>query len=417
VTVSGTAEPGALVELFEGATSRGTATTGSGGLWSRTLTGLSDGSHSYTATARDAAGNTSGASNSRTVVVDTTAPNTVLTTGPLGATSSTSASFTFTADDPSASFECRLDGGAWTACSSPRTYATLTEGSHTFEVRATDAAGNTDQMPALRTWTVDTAPPAPPVITGPAEGATSSSGTLTVSGTAEPGSIVEFFDGAASKGVTATSLGGSWSKVVSGLADGAHAFTAVATDAAGNASSLSSPRTVVVDTTFPDTSIETGPSNPTTATDATFEFAANEPGAAFQCRLDGGAWATCSSPETRGTLAEGAHAFEVRAIDAVGNTDASPAMWTWSVDLTAPQTTVESGPADPTTETQADFTFSADDPSATFECSLDGGGWAPCSSPEALTGLAAGTHIFEARAVDPAGNVDPTPAAHTWTVT
>jgi hypothetical protein len=417
VTVSGTAEPGALVELFEGATSRGTATTGSGGLWSRTLTGLSDGSHSYTATARDAAGNTSGASNSRTVVVDTTAPNTVLTTGPLGATSSTSASFTFTADDPSASFECRLDGGAWTACSSPRTYATLTEGSHTFEVRATDAAGNTDQMPALRTWTVDTAPPAPPAITSPAEGATSSSGTLTVSGTAEPGSIVELFDGAASKGVTATSLGGSWSKVVSGLADGSHAFTAVATDAAGNASSLSSPRTVVVDTTFPDTSIETGPSNPTTATDATFEFAANEPGAAFQCRLDGGAWATCSSPETRGTLAEGAHAFEVRAIDPVGNTDASPAMWTWSVDLTAPQTTVESGPADPTTETQADFTFSADDPSATFECSLDGGGWAPCSSPEALTGLAAGTHIFEARAVDPAGNVDPTPAAHTWTVT
>jgi hypothetical protein len=284
-------------------------------------------------------------------------------------------------------------------------------------VRATDAAGNTDQMPALRTWTVDTAPPAPPVITGPAEGATSSSGTLTVSGTAEPGSIVELFDGAASKGVTATSLGGSWSKVVSGLADGAHAFTAVATDAAGNASSLSSPRTVVVDTTFPDTSIETGPSNPTTATDATFEFAANEPGAAFQCRLDGGAWATCSSPRAYATLAEGAHAFEVRAIDAVGNTDASPAMWTWSVDLTAPQTTVESGPADPTTETQADFTFSADDPSATFECSLDGGGWAPCSSPEALTGLAAGTHIFEARAVDPAGNVDPTPAAHTWTVT
>ena len=417
VTVSGTAEPGAVVELFEGATSRGTATTGPGGLWSRTLTGLSDGSHSYTATARDAAGNTSGASNSRTVVVDTTAPNTVLTTGPLGATSSTSASFTFAADDPSASFECRLDGSAWTACSSPRTYATLTEGSHTFEVRATDVAGNTDQTPALRTWTVDTTPPASPAITSPEEGATISSGTLTISGTAEPGSIVELFDGVASKGVTATSLGGSWSKVVSGLADGSHAFTAMSTDAAGNASGLSSARTVAVDTTIPDTSIETGPSNPTAATDATFEFAANEPGATFQCRLDGGAWATCTSPETRGALAEGAHTFEVRAIDAAGNTDASPAVWTWSVDLTAPDTNVDSGPADPTAETQADFIFSTDDPSATFECILDGGGWAPCSSPEALTGLAAGTHTFEVRAVDPAGNVDPTPATHSWTVT
>ena len=417
VTVSGTAEPGALVQLFEGATSRGTATTGSGGLWSRTLTGLSDGSHSYTATARDAAGNTSGASNSRTVVVDTTAPSTVLTTGPLGATSSTSASFTFAADDPSASFECRLDGGAWAACSSPKTYATLTEGSHTFEVRATDVAGNTDQTPALRAWTVDTTSPAAPAITSPAGGATTSSGTLTVSGTAEPGSIVELFDGVASKGVTATSLGGSWSKVVSGLAEGLHTFTAVATDAAGNASGLSSTRTVAVDTTIPDTSIETGPSNPTMATDATFEFAANELGAAFQCRLDGGAWATCSSPETREALVEGAHTFEVRAIDAAGNTDASPAVWNWSVDLTAPDTNVDSGPADPTTETQADFIFSTDDPFATFECRLDGGGWAPCSSPEALTGLAAGTHTFEARAVDSAGNVDPTPATHTWTVT
>ncbi|HET9214795.1 MAG TPA: hypothetical protein VFN93_08570, partial [Gaiellaceae bacterium] len=103
--------------------------------------------------------------------------------------------------------------------------------------------------------------------------------------------------------------------------------------------------------------------------------------------------------------------------DAAGNRDASPAAWTWLVDLTAPETTIDSGPPDPTTETDATFTFSADDASATFECRLDGGAWNVCASPEALTGLAAGEHVFEVRAVDRAGNADAAPAAHAWTVT
>ena len=416
VTLSGTAEPGAVVEVFEGATSLGTATTSSGGGWSRTLTSVADGSHSYTATARDAAGNTSSASNARTVVVDTTAPNTVVTTGPLGATSSASASFTFTADDSSATFECRLDGGGWSPCSSPRSYAGLAEGLHTFDVRATDVAGNTDPTPATRTWTVDTTPPATPAITSPADGTTSASTALTVSGTAEPGSIVELFDGSTSRGVTTATSGGAWSKAVAALADGPHTFTAVATDAAGNTSGVSNAPTVVVDTSPPETSIDSGPSDPTAATGATFAFGSNEPGG-LECRLDGGAWAPCSSPESYEGLAEGAHTFEARAVDAAGNTDASPAVWTWVVDLTAPETTIDSGPADPTTETDATFTFSADDASATFECRLDGGAWTACASPEAVTGLASGAHVFEVRAVDPAGNADAAPAAHAWTVT
>jgi hypothetical protein len=417
VTLSGTAEPGALVQVFEGAVSQGTTTTSSGGAWSWTLTSVADGSHTYTATARDAAGNTSGVSNARVVMVDTTAPNTVLTTGPIGATPSTSATFTFAADDATATFECRLDGGVWASCSSPRSYTGLAEGTHTFEVRATDPGGNTDPSPATRTWTVDTTPPATPAITSPADGATSATATLTVSGTAEPGSIVELFDGATSKGVTAATSGGTWSKAVPGLADGSHTFTAVATDAAGNTSGVSNARTVVIDTSAPDTSIESGPSDPSAATATTFALTADEPGAGFECRLDGGAWLACSSPATYESLAEGPHAFEARAVDAAGNTDASPASWSWVVDAAAPETTIDSSPTDPTTETDAAFTFSADDASATFECRLDGGEWAACASPETLTGLAVGAHVFEVRAVDPAGNADAVPAAHAWTVT
>jgi hypothetical protein len=73
-SVSGTAEAGSTVELFEGTTSKGTTTADSSGAWSIALSGLSEGAHTYTAKATDAAGNTSSASNSVTVKVDTTQP-------------------------------------------------------------------------------------------------------------------------------------------------------------------------------------------------------------------------------------------------------------------------------------------------------------------------------------------------------
>ncbi|MGH9023510.1 MAG: DUF7594 domain-containing protein, partial [Acidimicrobiia bacterium] len=51
-----------------------------------------------------------------------------------------------------------------------------------------------------------------------------------------------------------------------------------------------------------------------------------------------------------------------------------------------------------------------------FECAMDGLAFAPCTSPHSYSGLPAGAHTFEVRAIDPAGNVDPTPARRSWTV-
>lgn len=62
------------------------------------------------------------------------------------------------------------------------------------------------------------------------------------------------------------------------------------------------------------------------------------------------------------------------------------------------------------------FTFFSDNPSATFECSLDAAAFAPCASPVSLTGLALGAHTYEVRAVTPDGQVDATPASYTWTI-
>ena len=104
----------------------------------------------------------------------------------------------------------------------------------------------------------------------------------------------------------------------------------------------------------------------------------------------------------------------MRATDAAGNVGAASRSWT--IDLTAPQTTLDARPANGTTATLATFAFSANE-SGTFQCRLDAGSFSSCTSPKTFNGLAAGLHGFAVRAVDTAGNVDATPAVWVWTVT
>jgi hypothetical protein len=84
---------------------------------------------------------------------DTTRPNTFIDSGPSGSVFATSATFSFSATEPS-TFQCRLDGGAFAPCTSPTSYANLAIGSHTFQVAATDGSFNVDASPAERGWTV-----------------------------------------------------------------------------------------------------------------------------------------------------------------------------------------------------------------------------------------------------------------------
>jgi hypothetical protein len=86
---------------------------------------------------------------------DTTPPDTSITSAPPASTASTSASFSFTSTETNSTFECKLDAGAYGACTSPKSYAAgLATGSHTFSVRAKDVAGNVDPTPATYTWTI-----------------------------------------------------------------------------------------------------------------------------------------------------------------------------------------------------------------------------------------------------------------------
>jgi hypothetical protein len=119
------------------------------------LNGLASGAHTFSIRGTDKAGNVGQpASVSWTYVPpDTTPPTVAITGGPSGSTAETSASFTFSADEAGSTFQCSLDGGAFSDCGSPAVYNGLAPGSHSFAVRATDKAGNTSQ-PDTRSWTV-----------------------------------------------------------------------------------------------------------------------------------------------------------------------------------------------------------------------------------------------------------------------
>jgi len=82
-----------------------------------------------------------------------TPPETTLTATPGNPSNSSSASFSFLSSKAGSSFQCKLNGGKFVACASPRDYAGLSKGSHTFKVRAIDSFGNVDSTPAAYTWT------------------------------------------------------------------------------------------------------------------------------------------------------------------------------------------------------------------------------------------------------------------------
>jgi hypothetical protein len=202
------------------------------------------------------------------------------------------------------------------------------------------------------------------------------------------------------------------------LADGLHVFSVRAVNAAGTGDPTPAERGWTIDTVAPDTIMLSAPPALDNSTQVEFSFRSNETGATFECSLDSAAYAACTSGGTVGPVNDGPHAFAVRAKDAAGNLDASPAIRAWVVDTSTPDTLLLSGPTGTTQSRSATFTFVSPDAGAgaTFQCSLDGMPFAGCSSPRHLSGLSDGAHVFAVRVRDMAGNLDPTPATRSWTV-
>jgi hypothetical protein len=208
--------------------------------------------------------------------------------------------------------------------------------------------------------------------------------------------------------------------------DGPHAFAVKAVDPSGNEDS--SPATWPwLHLIRPDTTITSGPPQGAVLADpgAAFGLSSSKAASTFECRLDAQGWKPCANPATYEDLPEGLHRFAARARNGflfedvtLLYEDLTPAERSWTVDVTSPDTSFANAPDEGllTNSRSASFAL-ASEPGARFECSLDDAPFAACPADVTVARLALGAHRFTARAIDAAGNADPTPAARRWSVT
>ncbi|KWV46858.1 hypothetical protein AS156_20745 [Bradyrhizobium macuxiense] len=220
--------------------------------------------------------------------------------------------------------------GAWFFSTAP-----LTDGSHPFTAEDVDASGRVSAPSAALNVTVDTVAPAAPVLASFSPDSNivgddiTNANQLTLTGTAEAGSEVLIFDGSTQIGTAAASTSGSWSFATGALADGTHAFTGKAMDAAGNVSVISAPLDVTIDTVAPNApSITSGTA---AASDMVLVSGTAEAGSTISLyegttllgtavTASNGAWNI-----TTGSLAQGIHVFTATSTDVAGNVSGSSA--------------------------------------------------------------------------------------------
>jgi hypothetical protein len=166
----------------------------------------------------------------------------------------------------------------------------------------------------------------------------------------------------------------------------------------------------------PDTVIVAAPPNHSSLATALFQFSSSSPDAVFECSLDSAAFSVCTSPISYADLDEGEHAFRVRAATSIGMQDATPAVHSWRVDHTHPDTYFTSHPPVTTLDRHAEFTFAATETQVSYQCRLDNSAFIPCSSGYRIENVGIGPHTFSVQAVDAALNGDPFPAEFTWLV-
>lgn len=311
---------------------------------------------------------------------------------------------------------CQLDAAPESDCSNLQiTLTDLTDGDHALKIGAVDANGLVSQD-KIYNFRIDATAPnvvvsqAPAAVTGNTTAAIAFAATDALSPVS---SILCSRNGGAFVGCTSPVN-------LTGLSAGVHRLAIKATDAAGNTSGVANVAWTV-DLSAPALTITTGPTNFSNSKTAAFGFtgtSGGQPLARFECSIDGGAYATCTSPANFTNLADGNHVFGLRGVNAVGVVS-SPMSANWKVDTTAPSVPVlVANVTSPTTQTSASLSFSAMDSGsavASYSCSIDAGAFAVCTSPKALSGLMEGAHTFQVRATDSAGNVSAA-GSFSWTV-
>ena len=304
--------------------------------------------------------------------------------------------------------------GTWQSCTSPRILGSLADGTYTFDVRATDAAGNVDATPGHAH------------LHGRHDGAEhddrlrpdrhdhdTTSPQFTFS-SSEAGSTFECrLDGPGS--ATGTYALCTSPRTLGPLADGSHTFQVRAIDAAGNVDRR--PRRGRSPSTPPRRTRRSR--RPDRHDQQRRPRRSRSPRARRARRSSAASTPRRSRPAPRRRPTrrwpQGAHTFEVRARDAAGNVDATPASRTFTVDTAAPDTTITSGPTGPTSSTRPSFAFTSE-AGADVRVPPRRRAFAACTSPQAYTDARRRRAHVRGPRRDAAGNVDATPATRTFTV-
>jgi hypothetical protein len=433
-TFSGTATADSIVTVagVEGSITFCVAIADASGAWSCTpTTALSDGNYTVNVTAATLAG-----SSSPTTVsfgVDATPPAPPIVTSPAagaqfntgtpvfsGTTTDADGITVMVRDDTSLVCIASVSGGAWTCAPA---YG-LADGDYTLEFTANDAVGNTS-TPVSRSIRIDTTPPAPPVITSPAEGAQLNTSTPTFSGTAmgeDGGTVTVEQDGMVL--CTAGISAGAWSCAATvSLADDDYTLDVTATDAVGNRSTPAS-RTITIDTTAPAPPVVTSPAEGAQLNSSTPTFsgtAVGEDGGTVTVEQNGtvlctanvsaGNWSCVSAP-----LSDGDQNLAITVEDVAGNLS-SPTDHSITIDTIAPAdppTIISPTDGDWLATARPTFTGSANDAEGGM-VTVKNGAVTLCSAPvsggtwncQATSDLADGPYNLPVTLSDAVGNVGP----------
>jgi hypothetical protein len=380
-----------------------------------------DGLYSFSVRATDAAGNTS-PSASASYLLDTNAPAAPsIDSAPSSPGNDATPAWSFAAESGSA-VECRLVRGStvvsdWAACSGSQGYDLTThpDGSYSFEVRATDSAGNTGNA-ASSGYELDTTAPADPSFDSePETPASDEIPSWSFSGPSDASLECRLTRGG--------SVVSDWASCSSPRAydlnsepDGDYDFAIRARDDANNVSGTVS-SSYTLDRSIPEVpTIDSTPGALDNDPSPSWSFS-GEAGSTFECRIERGAtlvsdWAACSSPKSFDLSGQpdGSYTFSVRAVNRA-RTPSDAATSSYELDRSAPaQPDIDSAPASPSNSRGPSWAFSGES-GASFECRLDGDSsvvsdWAACSGSEDydLSGKPDGSYSFSVRATDQAGN-------------
>ncbi len=248
-------------------------------------------------------------------------PQTSISVSP-GVINDTTPTFTFVSDQPGSTFECGVDGAPFASCSGPgntHTTQALSDGTHTFAVRALGPGGIPDSTPATWQFMVDTVAPLTEILVGPARDTPDNTPTFELG----PQGAGFGYECRVDGGRFAACSGPSNTHTTPRLADGFHLFEAKSTDAAGNRDPDSALRVFDVDTRAPQTLMRS------LGVDAerrriVMRFRSTERRSSYRCTIDGRRLGRCRSPLVVRHVSPGRHRLAVRAVDAVGNPDPTP---------------------------------------------------------------------------------------------